>query len=472
MPSLMWFREDLRIHDNTALYHATHSKQQSVIALYIISSRAWQLHDIASCRVDFILRNLKILSESLHKLNIPLLIRQVDSDQAIPDVILNISQTFNIHAIYCNQQYELDEARRDLAVETLCRKNHIAFFSYTDQVILAPGEVLTAQHNYYSIFTPFKKAWLQQLSQQTLHIFPAPNKQTALEVTSDQVPTKITGFEITINPTLWPAGETVAQQRLQQFINDKITHYDTQRDLPALTGTSQLSPYLTTGVLSPRQCLQAALAANKNQLSTGNSGILTWINELIWREFYKHILHSSPRVSMHQAFKLETEQLKWRNNAKQFDAWCEGKTGYPLIDAAMRQLNQMGWMHNRLRMLVAMFLVKDLWIDWRWGEKYFMQHLIDGDLAANNGGWQWAASTGTDAVPYFRIFNPITQSEKFDPDSEFIRRYCPELASLDNKIIHNPPSLLRQQLNYPPMLVDHAEARNHALQQFKNLSQK
>lgn len=470
MRHLMWFREDLRIHDNTALYQAAHANQQDLIALYILTPKTWQKHDMAACRVDFILRNLKSLADNLAKLNIPLLIRHTDSYQKVPELILNFIKEFDIDALYCNQQYEISEERRDFKVEKICRQNSIKFFSYIDQVIVAPGEVLTAQNNYYTIFTPFKKAWQKQFLQQVLHVLPAPKKQKPLDIVSDAIPESIAEFNTSLPATFWPAGEQHAQQRLQHFISQKISDYATQRDLPAIDGTSQLSPYLASGVISARQCLQAALQANEHQLASGNIGIVTWINELIWREFYKHILYSSPRVSMHQAFKLETEKLKWRNDHKQFALWCEGQTGYPIIDAAMRQLNQTGWMHNRLRMIVAMFLVKDLWIDWRWGEKYFMQHLIDGDLAANNGGWQWAASTGTDSVPYFRIFNPITQSERFDPEGEFIRRYCPELASLDKQSIHNPPPLFRSQLNYPQMVVDHAKARLHALKEFKKLA--
>lgn len=471
MRCLIWFKEDLRVDDNTALYHATLAATDGVVAIYVISPQAWKQHDVAACRVDFTLRNLKVLSQRLAKLNIPLLVREARTEKEVPDILFYVASLLKIDALYCNQQYELDEARRDLKVEALCKQNQIKFFSYMDQTILAPGDVLTAKNNYFTVFTPFKNAWLKRFAQQIMHVLPTPKKQKQLNLSGDEIPETIAGFNSNIATELWPAGEVHAQQRLQGFVETKIAEYAKQRDFPIIDGTSQLSPYLAAGIISPRQCLQAALQANQFKLTSGNAGILTWMSELIWREFYKHVLHNFPRVSMHRAFKLQTEELQWNNDSEVFKAWCEGKTGYPIVDAAMRQLHQIGWMHNRLRMLVAMFLVKDLWIDWRWGEKYFMQNLIDGDLAANNGGWQWAASTGTDAVPYFRIFNPITQSKKFDPNGDFIRRFCPELSALDKNMIHDPDGQLRKKINYPQMIVDHKVARERALKHFKKLGQ-
>jgi len=287
-----------------------------------------------------------------------------------------------------------------------------------------------------------------------------------LGIKSSTIPEKISGFSSDINPRLWPAGEKQADQRLDKFITEKLFDYDKQRDFPAITGTSRLSPYLAAGMISARQCFQAALIENKQQLDSGNKGALTWMSELIWREFYKTILMAAPRVSMNRPYKISADKIKWDFNQKQFDAWKEGRTGYPLIDAAMRQLKQTGWMHNRLRMIVAMFLVKNLFFDWRLGETYFMSQLIDGDLAANNGGWQWCASTGTDAAPYFRIFNPITQSKRFDPEGTFIRQYCPELSLLDNKVIHEP---YRKPifLNYPKPIIELNTKRSKVLAAYK-----
>lgn len=473
MATLMWFREDLRLDDNTALYHAMQVAEGGLIAVYIISPQEWRAHDMAACRVDFILRNLKILSADLAALHVPLLIREAETAKDVAKILIEIAETYKVVSLYFNQQYEIDEARRDQKVEAMFQKRGCKVFSYTDQVILAPGEVLTAAGNYYTVFTPFKKAWLKQANQQKLTLWPALQPQKPLGIKSDAVPKEVAGFNSVLPDDLWPAGEQFAQQRLQQFLKEKIQLYAKQRDFPAAAGTSALSPYLSAGVVSVRQCLHAVLAMDKTALSNGEDSVQVWVNELIWREFYKHIIYGFPRICMGQAFRLPTERLQWSNNHEHFRAWQEGMTGYPLVDAAMRQLKHAGWMHNRLRMLVAMFLVKDLWIDWRWGERYFMQHLIDGDFAANNGGWQWSASTGTDAVPYFRIFNPTSQSQKFDPEGVFIRRYCPELAHLDNKAIHAPYDRLSpaeaKTLDYPKPIVDHAKARADAIAAFQKI---
>lgn len=270
---------------------------------------------------------------------------------------------------------------------------------------------------------------------------------------------------------VWEIGEVVAIKKLNEFCRERIEDYKGQRDIPALDSTSYLSPWLAAGVISPRQCLDAALNANKGRLSGGLEGIDTWISELIWRDFYIHILDSFPKVSKNRPFKLKTENIRWRNIDDDFSAWCDGRTGIPIVDAGMRQLRQKGWMHNRLRMIVAMFLSKQLLIDWRRGERYFMQHLIDGHLASNNGGWQWAASTGTDAVPYFRIFNPVTQSQRFDPDGHFIKRYIPELVAITGKDIHLPTPSVRAALapNYPAPIVDLKLGRERALSTFAAL---
>ncbi|HBT32829.1 MAG TPA: deoxyribodipyrimidine photo-lyase, partial [Pusillimonas sp.] len=241
-------------------------------------------------------------------------------------------------------------------------------------------------------------------------------------------------------------------------------------DFPATPGTSQLSPYLAAGLISVRQCLYAALQANQGELETGRAGILTWVNELLWREFYLQLMYSFPALSMHRAMKPETEAVVWRDAPDDFNRWCKGDTGVPIVDAAMRQLNDTGWMHNRLRMVVAMFLSKNLLIDWRYGERYFMQNLVDGELAANNGGWQWSASTGADAAPYFRVFNPVSQSQRFDPEGKFIRKWVPELKEVDTKEIHDPLPLTREVCGYPVIMVDLKVTRQRAIEAFKGLS--
>jgi len=264
---------------------------------------------------------------------------------------------------------------------------------------------------------------------------------------------------------LWPAGEIEALRRLESFCDSALENYQKQRDLPSVAGTSSLSPYLAVGAISPQQCLVQAL------MTAPGEGVDTWISELIWRDFYQHIVWHFPSVCRHKPFKTGTDAIPWRRDEKDFLAWCQGKTGVPLVDAGMRQLQQLGWMHNRVRMVVAMFLSKNLLIDWRWGERFFMEHLIDGDFPANNGGWQWSASTGTDAVPYFRIFNPFSQGQRFDPEGHYIKHYIPELSALRGKDIHEPKLLKKCKPEaYPDVMLNLNDSRERALAAFKSLA--
>lgn len=469
--ALMWFREDLRVNDNTALSVAG-NEHAEVIAMYIIDHQMWRAHDIAACRVEFILRNLNALQTALHKKNMPLWIIEINKTSQIISVCDYLISTCKIDALYFNEQYEWNEAQRDAHIkQTLSIPTH----SFTDHIIFPTTHILTQSKTPYTIFTPYKRNFLEA-AQHSSNLSPVKTVSQCAEfkitislpdhlrkqgiVFHASAPSSLTEYVSTIPADYWLGGEITAHKRLQKFIREDIEDYQKHRDFPAYRGTSKLSAYLVNGVLSPRQCFTAAKEANNGRLQNGNPGIDTWISELIWREFYKQILWNFPRVCKHKAFKEDTDQWPWRHDEKLFDAWKHGQTGYPLIDAAMRQLQQTGWMHNRLRMVVAMFLTKDCFIDWRWGEKYFMQHLIDGDLAANNGGWQWAASTGCDAAPYFRVFSPIRQSERFDPDGEFIKQYCPELADVPAKYLHNPVKL-PSGLNYPKPIVNCKETRSN-----------
>lgn len=471
MRQLIWFRADLRIHDNNALQAAMQAGP--TVAVFLISPAQWQAHDDAACKVDFWLRNLVELQKSLATLNVPLLIRNADTWQNAPNTISQLCQSLAISAVHVNTDYGVNESQRDTAVAAQLAEHGIAFHNYLDRLLFQPGSILTQTGSYFKVFSQFRKVCYQRLYSQMPPCLITPKAQATLPIPSDAIPTHVNGFAAVEAhlQALWPAGEDAAQQRLYRFSDDAITDYAALRDFPAQASTSQLSAYLVAGVLSVRQCLHAALAANQGEFDSGNPGVSTWVNELLWREFYSHILVGYPKVSRHSAFKAETEYLPWRNAPDDLLAWQQGRTGFPLIDAAMRQLLATGWMHNRLRMVVAMFLTKNLLINWRAGERFFMQHLIDGDLAANNGGWQWSASTGTDAVPYFRLFNPISQSKKFDPKGEFIRRWLPELAHLSDKEIHQPPLQdgLFSTLDYPKPMVDLAASRERVLTAFKHL---
>lgn len=468
---LIWLRSDLRIDDNSALSVAC--ERGPTVALWLASPGQWQAHDDAACKVDFWLRNLRQLRQSLGQLNIPLLVRKIDTWDQAPATLLEVCRQHNIEAVHWNDEYGINEDRRDAATRQLLENSGIRAHSYLDQLFFRPGTILTRSGEYFQVFSQFKKVCLEHLHRSLPSMARRVKKQAPLDITSDPIPPHIDGFDMPARALSdhWPAGEDEAQARLGRFLDETIEDYDHLRDLPAKPGTSQLSAYLAAGVISPRQCLHAALASNRGEFDSGSSGIQTWINELLWREFYKHILTGYPQVSRHRAFRVQTEALPWREAPDDFKAWQEGRTGFPIIDAAMRQLLHTGWMHNRLRMIVAMFLSKNLLIDWRLGERHFMRHLIDGDLAANNGGWQWSASTGTDAVPYFRIFNPVSQSQRFDPEGRFIRHWLPELRDLDEKTIHQPVKSadLFANNSYHSPIVDLGSSRQRALEAFKGL---
>ena len=471
MLQLIWLRTDLRVQDNSALAAAMASGP--TVALYLLSPGQWLAHDDAPCKVDFWLRNLNSLACELAKLNVPLLVRQAEHWSAAPQLIAALCRQLRVGSLWLNEEYGVHESRRDQAVSKALDALGVNVYSHLDQLLFKPGSLLSQSGGYFQVYSQFRKRCHQRLHTALPKRVTRPKAQAPLPIASDAIPAQVDGFA---PPTaelrqLWPAGEAEAHARLQRFTDERIDCYQSTRDFPAQPGTSQLSAYLAAGVLSPRQCLHAALQANRGEFDSGNPGVVSWINELLWREFYKHILVGNPRVSMHRAFRAETEALPWRDAPAELAAWQQGRTGFALIDAAMRQLLATGWMHNRLRMVVAMFLSKNLLIDWREGERFFMRHLIDGDLAANNGGWQWSASSGTDSVPYFRIFNPLSQSQKFDPDGRFIRHWLPELAGLSDKHLHNPAAIndLFGAAAYPPPMVELSASRSRALAAFKNL---
>lgn len=475
---VVWLRQDLRIADNTALTAACANPHALVTAIYIVTPGQWRTHDVAAVRIDFELRHLVSLAHDLAALNIALVLLHAEYYADIATVLKPWLLQHNVSELHANRQYEVNELARDEAVSAHLALTDsplnaaISSYWHEDLCIIAPGRVLTGDSRYYTVFTPFKRNWLQQLAERPLSVWPEPLARKACTVTSSPIPTQIAGFSSHVSADLsshlWPVGEQAAHERLQAFIDTDGAHYDSRRNLPAINGTSTLSAYLAAGILSARQCLVAAWQG-KAHGSVNERGLDTWISELCWRDFYKHIVFGFPHVCRHKAFKRDTDALVWRQDSDLLQAWCAGRTGFPIVDAAMRQLLETGWMHNRLRMIVAMFLTKDLFIDWRLGERHFMRHLIDGDFSANNGGWQWSASTGNDAAPYFRIFNPFLQSAKCDPEGSFIRHFVPELATLDNKRIHEPYAKDQGLLlvKYPRPMVDHKKAREFTLAQFK-----
>ena len=456
-----WFRSDLRVHDNLAL--AAAQAAGTVAALYIATPRQWRKHDDAPVKQDYWRRNLHVLEAALRELGIPLLFMEVPSYAEVPALFARLLPLWKVSELHCNREYACNEEARDASVLQVCRELGITMRVQDDHVLVAPERVMNKSGEPFKVFTPYARTVREMLQ----HGLPQAQKLRKQELPElPRLPPQrdlreLSWAAIESNwERLWPAGEGAALKQLDAFCKGRIADYKAQRDLPAVDGTSRLSPALAAGVVSVRECWRRATRWRDG------ADALTWQNELLWRDFYKCVMTHFPHVGKKRAWRSDVGHVPWRHDKREFKAWCEGRTGIPIVDAAMRQLLQTGWMHNRLRMLAATFLAKHLLIDWRWGEQWFMQNLVDGDFASNNGGWQWCASTGTDAAPYFRVFNPVTQSKRFDPEGAFIRRWVPELAALDNKEIHEPET--KRPADYPPALVDLAFGRERALNAFRN----
>ena len=454
--SLHWFRRDLRLTDNRALSSAF-EKSKCVLLCFIFDTHILnRLKNKKDARVEFILNSLKFISKQLKQKKSKLFILNGKPELLIPE----ICKKFHLSAVFTNEDYECYAKKRDQKVKKILKSQNIHFHSFKDHVIFG-SEVLKEDGSAYRVFTPYKKAWLNKLNPSEdlkIHnsdlnkLFPIKSKNWEL---------KDLGFKKTDLFLL--TGEKEAQKQLKKF-SRSIHKYHQNRDYPYRCKNSHLSVHLRFGTLSIRSCVRMALKKK-------NPGSESWLSELIWREFYSMILDQFPHIEK-QAFKKKYQNIKWHHNEKWFQAWCRGQTGFPIVDAGMRQLNQTGFMPNRLRMITASFLVKDLLIDWRKGERYFADKLLDFDLASNNGGWQWCAGTGCDAQPYFRIFNPITQSQKFDPQGKYIKNWVKELRNLDVKKIHFPKKYQKElplQLgkDYPLPLVDHKTQRQKIIKKFK-----
>jgi len=459
--SLVWFRRDLRDYDHAALSHAL-QESNHVFCIFIFDKEILNaLKHNEDRRVEFIWESVKELKGSLREKKSDLIVTHDLASNAISRAI----DEFKIDAIYANRDYEPHAIKRDEAIKNLAIKKNVAFYDFKDQVVFEKNEILTALDKPYTVFTPYKNNYLKKLNQITLPRFDIEPfiKNLAQFKSEPLLSLKDMGFQTTnLHDIKIHTGMKGGKLLVEDF-KERMSLYKKTRDFPAIKGVSYLSVHLRFGTVSIRQLFRLAL-------ESFNEGSESWLNELIWREFYFQILFHRPDVAFGKAFKKEYELIAFENNPDYFKAWTEGKTGYPIVDAAMRQLNQTGFMHNRLRMIAASFLVKDLLVDWRWGEAYFAEKLIDFDLSANNGGWQWAASTGCDAQPWFRIFNPITQSLRFDAQGKFIKKYIPELYSLDNDEIHAP--WLRQntqKIDYPKPIVDHASQRIKALALYKSV---
>lgn len=424
--NIFWFRRDLRLQDNAGLYRALRSDKK-VLPIFIFDTEILDLlENKEDRRVEFILHAIAEIHKELKELKSGLLVLHGQP----MDVFKQLATTYTINTVFTNTDYEPSAIRRDEEVKKFLAEKKIGFKAYKDQVIFEKAEVTKDDGLPYTVFTPYMRKWKSRITDFYMKSYPAEKYDSNfLHLRGATLPTlDDLGFK--------PTGLHFSIPKLDESI---VKHYNETRDYPAIAGTTRMSLHLRFGTVSIRKLVQEAQKLNE-----------TWLNELIWREFYMMILFHFPHVQK-GSFKKQYDAIPWRNNEKEFEAWCKGETGYPIVDAGMRELNTTGFMHNRVRMVTASFLVKHLLIDWRWGEAYFAEKLLDYDLAANNGGWQWAAGSGCDAAPYFRMFNPYEQTKRFDKDLKYIRKWVPEF----------------EQLDYPQPIVEHAFARERVLRVFK-----
>ncbi|MBR8827183.1 MAG: deoxyribodipyrimidine photo-lyase [Gomphosphaeria aponina SAG 52.96 = DSM 107014] len=466
---LFWHRRDLRITDNIGLA-AAQSRSNLIVGLFCFDPNILNRDDVAPARVTYLLGCLEALQKEYQALGSELLILQGEPSTKIPSLALAL----NAQAVFWNLDVEPYSQVREQKVTAALQEKGIKVETYWDQLLHPPGDIITKSGEPYKVYTPFWKNWLEKPKQSraaklvNVQGWSTELREKAIGVGGINLPSgKDLGY-VWDNPLLLAPGETAAREKLEEFCNYAINEYGEQRNYPAVEGTSLLSAALKFGAIGIRTVWESAINAAENCRSDeSRASIKTWQQELAWREFYQHCLYFFPELAA-GPYREQFKDFPWENNAEYFQAWCAGKTGYPIVDAAMRQLNETGWMHNRCRMIVASFLTKDLIINWQWGEKYFMQKLFDGDLAANNGGWQWSSSSGMDPKP-LRIFNPATQGAKYDPEGEYIRQWLPELSSLDTKelVTGKIGKKERESCGYPQPIVDH----NQQQRVFKQLYQ-
>lgn len=461
--SLHWFRRDLRITDNSALHHAVASSEQ-VIPVYILSQWEKKHSWTGPGRQQFLCDNLAALAKNIETLGSRLIIRQGDADAVLEPLI----RETKAEAIYTNRDPDPFGKTMEARVAAVCSKLGVEFHAYKDAVLHEAGEVLTGEGNPYRVYTPYSRNWLALPKAAPWPKVPSFGREH--RVKSMPLPTLDHWGLQACTVKLPEAGERAARTRMKSFITEKVLlRYGQDRNTPFGQTTSGLSPYLRYGLIGIRELYQRCQQAAAGADATASASIQTYIKELAWREFYMAILHFYPEV-LETEFNTDFRSVPWEGSEEAFAAWKQGRTGFPIVDAGMRQLRATGWMHNRVRMIVSMFLTKDLHVHWRLGESFFMQHLVDGEIASNNGGWQWSAGTGADAAPYFRIQNPWTQTTRYDPQGDYIRQWVPELAKVPAAALQSPPTT-RLHPDYPLPMVDHSVERDKTLKRFKQARQ-
>ncbi|AEO08652.1 deoxyribodipyrimidine photolyase [Buchnera aphidicola str. Ak (Acyrthosiphon kondoi)] len=462
--NLIWFRNDLRLYDNTALHQACKSNEDKVIGLFIATPEQWNNHYMSEKKLSFVYHHLISLQKELFKLNIILYYHESTNFLNSIEYLIFFCEKHKVNNLFYNYQYEINERNRDYLVKKKLSQKGFIIKGFHDNLLFSNTKIKNKQNETYKVFTFFKKKVIQNLHNNIPECFPVPLKRKP-DRDIFLNPIFLKNLTFNFNRNIFPIGEKKAIDRLKNFCIHKIHDYSFKRNFPFLNSTSMLSPYLSAGIISSRHCLMMLLKT-KNNFSLNALVTSSWFNQILWREFYYHLLIGFPRISKYESLVTWEKKIIWMNNTEHFNAWKKGNTGFPIIDAGMRQLNKLGWMHNRLRMIVSSFLVKNLLIDWRQGEKYFMSHLIDGDLALNNGGWQWSASVGCDSVPYIRVFNPLNQSKTFDISGAFIKKFIPELKNIPNHYIHQPHIWSKEQnfkLDYPAPIINYSDSRKKSL---------
>lgn len=462
--SLVWIRRSIRLHDHTALSYGTQNFDETYLAFVFDKNILSKLDDKKDHRITFLYESLEALKEKLPEKKMYILYGDPK------DLIPQLAKDLKVDSVVTHEDYEMYAKERDRKVKVSLEKKKINFKTFKDHVIFDAEEVRTGNGDFYRVFTPYKNSWLKLIKER-------PEVLDEKKVNLKKIKyKKIPGFsssmslkDIGFEPTEKERHYNPSPKILIKDFKEKVDVYNDKRDFPAITGTSRLSPYLRFGHVSVRELI-------RKHWPTSSEGEDIWISELCWRDFYFGLLKTFPHVEKF-AYNEKYEKIPFYNDKKHFKLWCDGNTGVPIVDAGMRQLNQTGWMHNRVRMIVASYLTKILIIDWRWGEEYFAKKLIDYDLSANNGGWQWSASTGCDAAPYFRVFNPYRQSERFDKEAEYIKKYCPELKNLPAKYIHEPTKITEKiehqfdfnhGVDYPKPIVDYSKRRQEVIKLFKD----
>lgn len=473
-----WFVRDFRVADNHGLskaYELAAKHKLPLITFWVKCKKLSEAHGDSDFKKYYRALSLKQLHEKLAKLNVPLVTLEAGERKDIVPAIESFCQKYDVSHLFTNIEYEVDELRLDIAAHDALLNSNIVFMPYHDSCVVRPGELKTkSKGTQYAVFTPWHKAWVNYVNDKFLSkkefVYPDIKKLESSIELEEPADFDVGRFDTSRFEKYWKfVGEDGAREALANYINsEEIMNYNEYRDHLDGDAPSQLSIHISSGTLSLRTILQELFNIKKLKAKLiENSGVSEWVRQVAWRDFYKHIMCNWPYVCMYKPFQLELSDIDWEYNNDHFQLWCEGKTGFPIVDACMRCLNETGYLNNRGRLIVASFLSKDLLIDWRYGEQYFMSKLVDGDMASNNGGWGFAASIGVDPQPYFRIFNPWTQSERFDPEGKFIKKWVPELRGLEGKAIHNPYDHESDVDGYPQPIVEHKACRETALERFK-----